>query len=67
MGSRRDFLKTSAAALGACGVGAWAAHGGAEELIGQTLPDWREGEMFLHFIYNGIGENMFYLSFRYNL
>ncbi|MBQ2682557.1 MAG: twin-arginine translocation signal domain-containing protein [Thermoguttaceae bacterium] len=62
MGSRRDFLKTSAAAIGACGVGAWAGNiGGAEELIGQTLPDWREGEMFLHFIYNGVGENMFYV------
>ncbi|MBO7680845.1 MAG: twin-arginine translocation signal domain-containing protein, partial [Thermoguttaceae bacterium] len=48
MGSRRDFLKTSAAAIGACGVGAWTGNlGGAEELIGQTLPDWREGEMFL--------------------
>ncbi|MBQ1455378.1 MAG: twin-arginine translocation signal domain-containing protein, partial [Thermoguttaceae bacterium] len=62
MGSRRDFLKTSAAVLGACGVGAWGAkRAGAEELIGQTLPDWREGEMFLHFIYNGVGENMFYV------
>ncbi|MBO7679003.1 MAG: twin-arginine translocation signal domain-containing protein [Thermoguttaceae bacterium] len=62
MGSRRDFLKTSAAAIGACGIGAWAAKGiGAEEFAGQTLPDWREGEMFLHFIYSGVGENMFYV------
>lgn len=29
--------------------------------IGKRLPAWREGEMFLHFIYTGRGENMFYV------
>jgi hypothetical protein len=29
--------------------------------IGRTLPRWKPGEMDLHFIYTGRGENMFYI------
>ena len=55
--NRRDFLKDAAAfgALAATGA-AW---GGSSE-VGSPYPGWMPGEMDLHFVYTGCGENMFY-------
>ena len=55
--NRRDFLKDATAfgALAATGI----AHG-ASDAIGKPYPGWRPGEMDLHFVYTGCGENMFY-------
>ena len=55
--NRRDFLKDAAAfgALAATGA-AW---GGSSE-VGRPYPGWKPGEMDLHFVYTGCGENMFY-------
>ena len=54
--SRRTFIKgTAAATLGA--VAPWAVRG---ETADDRLPAWKPGELELHFIYTGCGENMFY-------
>ncbi len=63
---RREFVKMAVATCVAPGVFAaenetriWAVADAPE--IGQPLPRWRPGEMDLHFIYTGRGENMFYV------
>ena len=55
--NRRDFLRNATAfgALSAVGI----AQGGSAE-VGRAYPGWRPGEMDLHFVYTGCGENMFY-------
>ena len=56
--SRRSFLKlcTAAGTAQAFGWTAWA----QEPASGEVYPGWKPGEMDLHFIYTGCGENMFY-------
>ncbi|MBR4654738.1 MAG: hypothetical protein IKO72_15390 [Kiritimatiellae bacterium] len=50
--NRRDFVK-SALAVPIVGM--------ADGAVGGTpLPPWKQGELELHFIYTGCGENMFY-------
>ena len=49
---RREFL-----AAGACAAGAWAA--GCSS--GQTYPGWHEGELDIHFIHTGVGEQTFFI------
>ena len=55
--TRRTFLKNCAAAgiVGTVGVA-----GRVEASAGDVFPGWKPGEMDLHFIYTGSGENMFY-------
>ena len=54
---RREFIKGgSVAAITA--LGGFRAAFAAD--AGETLPAWRPGELELHFIYTGCGENMFY-------
>ncbi len=55
--NRRDFLRNATAfgALSAVGI----AQGNSAE-VGRPYPGWRPGEMDLHFVYTGCGENMFY-------
>ena len=55
--NRRDFLKNATA------FGALAATGivkGESPEVGKPYPGWKPGEMDLHFVYTGCGENMFY-------
>ena len=55
--TRRDFIiRGSAAAL----LSELGLAGCAVFREGETLPAWKPGEMDLHFIYTGCGENMFY-------
>lgn len=62
---RREFIGMAAAASASPWL--WAATGAErirrvdDELVGKCLPKWRPGEMQLHFIYTGRGENMFYI------
>ena len=51
--NRRTFIKGSAAAAA---LGAVAPLAAADDV----LPGWKPGELELHFIYTGCGENMFY-------
>ena len=55
--NRRDFLKNATAfgALAAAGI----AKGESPE-VGRPYPGWKPGEMDLHFVYTGCGENIFY-------
>ena len=54
---RRELIKGgSVAAITA--LGGFRAASAAD--AGETLPAWRPGELELHFIYTGCGENMFY-------
>jgi beta-lactamase superfamily II metal-dependent hydrolase len=54
--TRRDFVKDCAAAGLVAGLGS-----GCATLPKEThYPGWKPGEMDLHFIYTGSGENMFY-------
>ena len=55
--TRRTFIKTGAAAgfAGAFGIAARAEAG-----AGDVYPGWRPGELDLHFVYTGCGENMFF-------
>ena len=55
--NRRDFLKNATAfgALAATGIAR-----GASDEVGKPYPGWKPGEMDLHFVYTGCGENMFY-------
>ena len=54
--NRRDFLRNATAfgALSAVGI----AQGSSAE-VGRPYPGWRPGEMDLHYVYTGCGENMF--------
>ena len=54
---RRDFVKSCAAmgAAGALGAPACAFYGDSS-----AYPGWKPGELELHFIYTGCGENAFY-------
>ena len=55
--TRRSFVKSCAAA----GVaGTFGIIGRAEASTGDVYPGWKPGEMDLHFVYTGCGENMFY-------
>ena len=55
--NRRDFIKNATAfgALAATGIAR-----GASDEVGKPYPGWKPGEMDLHFVYTGCGENMFY-------
>ena len=55
--NRRDFIKhaTAFGALAATGMAR-----GDSDAIGKPYPGWKPGEMDLHFVYTGCGENMFY-------
>lgn len=53
---RRKFLEmilASAASTGFTGCASWSE-------IGASYPGWKPGELDLHFIYTGCGENIFY-------
>lgn len=62
---RRDFIKLAAASAFTPGF----AVAGTERLAlladapetGKKIPKWQQGEMELHFIHTGRGENMFYI------
>ena len=65
---RRDFVGLAASACGS--AIAWGGvKGGMPRIspvaddpeIGKAYPGWRAGEMDLHFVYTGRGENMFYI------
>ena len=69
---RREFVKMASAAAGcaACVPTAADAGSGREARIapvagspetGRAYPGWKPGEMDLHFVYTGRGENMFYI------
>ena len=55
--NRRDFIKNATVfgALAATGIAR-----GASDEVGKPYPGWKPGEMDLHFVYTGCGENMFY-------
>ena len=55
--TRRTFIKACAAA--SC-AGAFGIAGRAEAGAGDVYPGWKPGELDLHFVYTGCGENMFY-------
>ena len=55
--TRRTFIK-SCAALGCAGT--FGIVGRAEAGAGDVYPGWKPGELDLHFVYTGCGENMFY-------
>ena len=59
---RRNFLKRSFAGVAmACGaLPPWLARAIASPETGSQLPKWKLGELELHFIYTGCGENCFY-------
>ncbi len=61
--NRRVFLKKCSLMTGTLTVsGMVPSLTGAENTeIGKPLTPWKEGEMDLHFIYTGVGENMFYI------
>ena len=50
---RRGFI-----GLGAGAVGAWAAGGCSTE---RKYPGWRAGELDIHFIHTGVGEQTFFI------
>ncbi|MGN0845810.1 MAG: twin-arginine translocation signal domain-containing protein [Kiritimatiellia bacterium] len=56
--SRRSFLKACSAA-GIAGALGWEGRA-ADPAAGEVYPGWHPGELDLHFIYTGCGENMFY-------
>ena len=60
--NRRNFLKTSFAGVAmACGaLPPWLARAIESPETGSRLPKWKPGELELHFIYTGCGENCFY-------
>ena len=55
--NRRDFIKNATAfgVLATTGIAK-----GASPEVGKPYPGWKPGEMDLHFVYTGCGENMFY-------
>ena len=56
--TRRSFLGVCLAS-GAAGALGWTGRA-AEPSGNETFPGWKPGELDLHFIYTGCGENMFY-------
>ena len=54
--SRRDFLELVMASAACTGFEGCASLGE----VGTEYPGWRPGELDLHFVYTGCGENMFY-------
>ena len=58
MVSRRSFIGGSLAAAGAALLPRFA---GSAALPSDTFPRWRAGELELHFIHTGCGENCFYI------
>ncbi|MGN0832864.1 MAG: ComEC/Rec2 family competence protein [Kiritimatiellia bacterium] len=55
MTTRRTFIRTGAAAAALAALGR--AHGGAAA----TCPGWRPGELDIHFIHTGVGEQTFFV------
>jgi len=63
--NRRDFLTRSAlsaafAYSGCLGTAAGLTKPSSADADPSVLPEWKPGELELHFIYTGCGENMFY-------
>lgn len=56
MVDRRDFLKMVMASAACTGFDGCACF----DEVGAEYPGWRPGDMDLHFVYTGCGENMFY-------
>ena len=56
--TRRSFLEACLAS-GVAGALGWTGRA-AEPSGNETFPGWKPGELDLHFIYTGCGENMFY-------
>lgn len=60
--NRREFLKKCSLSAGTImlsgTIGALSVQGNSDE-IGKPLSAWKEGEMDIHYIYTGVGENMF--------
>ena len=57
MTGRREFI---ASATAFCASSPWRALAEGAPETGGVYPGWKPGEMDLHFIYTGCGENMFY-------
>ena len=57
MTGRREFI---ASATAFCASSPWRALAEGAQETGGVYPGWKPGEMDLHFIYTGCGENMFY-------
>ncbi len=49
---RRDFIGLGTGAAGAFAAGCW---------TGRSYPGWRQGEMDIHFIHTGVGEQTFFI------
>ena len=54
--NRREFLEMVLASAAYTGFEGCASF----DEVGTTYPGWKPGELDLHFIYTGCGENMFY-------
>lgn len=57
--TRRDFVRGCAAATFGL-TPRWLVQAVESPEVGGTLPGWKSGELELHFIYTGCGENCFY-------
>ena len=56
MNTRREFLKT-----GVCAAGAAVSGCVCRDCAGGTCPGWRPGELDIHFIHTGVGEQTFFI------
>ena len=63
MKNRREFLKECTMGAGIAAVSGLppVVCGAENEEVGKPLAQWKSGTMDLHFIYTGVGENMFYI------
>jgi len=53
---RRAFIASGAAALALGPAGCQ-----SRSCVGHSLPDWRQGELDIHFIHTGVGEQTFFI------
>ena len=57
---RRDFIKNGAfAAIGVAGCARWCRS--VAPCVGEAYPGWRAGELDIHFINTGVGEQTFFI------
>ena len=55
--NRREFVKTGAVALLLPGLGGWL----TGNAVGERYAGWRPGELDIHFIHTGVGEQTFFI------
>ena len=60
MTDRKSFIGGAATAFALGAVPSWLVKAGEGLDAADRLPPWKPGELELHFIYTGCGENMFY-------